>query len=389
MRLFIVCLLLFLCFSCQPSKQTSSTLPQDIVYIHSKDLKELSFIDPLQLIDSCSYIPLDNSILIGQVKNLQITDQYIFLVNNTNDSLYVFNLKGKFLNTIGTLGRGPQEYITLKSYCVSPDNDTVIIYDHYKLSFYTRDNHFIRSIDLAKHIPVKQYVSPVNSIYYAAPGKILFKHNMISGSKTFYSIYDYNLNQLEDIAQFPYVLSFSDPNSFIDLDFFRVTTWQNTLSCPIFYNDTIFTYSDAKLTPRFIIPAMKDKMISDRLIHQQDRKTQQEAMKVLFESGLYILHIYESEHYFFIIYNGKKACELIWNKEQHKGLLIQSCKTFWNVTYAPLAVPAYAILNDRPFFDSQGNRFFPIPESTQKIKAQITEDDNPVIVFYHLKPEGF
>ena len=273
MRLFIVCLLLFLCFSCQHSKQNSNTLQQDIVYIHSEDLKKLSSIDPLQLIDSCSYIPLDNSVLIGQVKNLQITDQYLFLVNITNDSLYVFNLKGKFLNTIGTLGRGPQEYITLKSYCVSPDNDTVIIYDHHKLSFYTRDNHFIRSVDLSKHIPIKQYVSPVNDIYYAAPGKILLKHNMITGSKTFYSIYDYNLNRLENIAQFPYVLSFSDPNSFIDLDFFRATTWQNTLSCPIFYNDTIFTYSADKLTPRFIIPAMKDKMISDHLIHQQDGKT--------------------------------------------------------------------------------------------------------------------
>ena len=82
------------------------TVPRniDVTRISKSDLQKVRSFDPTQLIDSCTYIPLETSdrILIGRVKQLKITDKYIFLVNSENDSLYVFNRQGKFLNTIGT-----------------------------------------------------------------------------------------------------------------------------------------------------------------------------------------------------------------------------------------------------------------------------------------------
>jgi hypothetical protein len=126
MRLLFFCLFACFLFNCG-----HPTVPRniDVTRISKSDLQKVRSFDPTQLIDSCTYIPLETSdrILIGRVKQLKITDKYIFLVNSENDSLYVFNRQGKFLNTIGTRGRGPREYRSIQSYCFPPQADTVII----------------------------------------------------------------------------------------------------------------------------------------------------------------------------------------------------------------------------------------------------------------------
>ena len=96
MRLLFFCLFACLLFNCG-----HPTVPRniDVTRISKSDLQKVRSFDPTQLIDSCTYIPLETSdrILIGRVKQLKITDKYIFLVNSENDSLYVFNRQGKFL----------------------------------------------------------------------------------------------------------------------------------------------------------------------------------------------------------------------------------------------------------------------------------------------------
>ena len=88
MRLLFFCLFACFLFNCG-----HPTVPRniDVTRISKSDLQKVRSFDPTQLIDSCTYIPLETSdrILIGRVKQLKITDKYIFLVNSENDSLYV------------------------------------------------------------------------------------------------------------------------------------------------------------------------------------------------------------------------------------------------------------------------------------------------------------
>ena len=86
MRLLFFCLFACFLFNCG-----HPTVPRniDVTRISKSDLQKVRSFDPTQLIDSCTYIPLETSdrILIGRVKQLKITDKYIFLVNSENDSL--------------------------------------------------------------------------------------------------------------------------------------------------------------------------------------------------------------------------------------------------------------------------------------------------------------
>ncbi len=89
MRLLFFCLFACLLFNCG-----HPTVPRniDVTRISKSDLQKVRSFDPTQLIDSCTYIPLETSdrILIGRVKQLKITDKYIFLVNSENDSIINF-----------------------------------------------------------------------------------------------------------------------------------------------------------------------------------------------------------------------------------------------------------------------------------------------------------
>ena len=81
MRLLFFCLFACFLFNCG-----HPTVPRniDVTRISKSDLQKVRSFDPTQLIDSCTYIPLETSdrILIGRVKQLKITDKYIFLVNS-------------------------------------------------------------------------------------------------------------------------------------------------------------------------------------------------------------------------------------------------------------------------------------------------------------------
>ncbi|MEG2191462.1 MAG: 6-bladed beta-propeller [Bacteroidales bacterium] len=102
-----------------------------------------SFIDK---ISGITLIPLEtnDSLFIGADNELIMADGEYYLVNlEANNKVFRFSAQGKFLNSIGTKGRGPGEYLGLKNAQIV--GDTVIIYSRPQmiLNFYTKDGIFI------------------------------------------------------------------------------------------------------------------------------------------------------------------------------------------------------------------------------------------------------
>lgn len=62
--------------------------------------------------DSISYIPLEtnDSCLIAKVKDIQMTDSFIFVLDQKQPVIFVFNQNGQFVNKIDRQGQGPGEY---------------------------------------------------------------------------------------------------------------------------------------------------------------------------------------------------------------------------------------------------------------------------------------
>lgn len=67
-----------------------------------------STIDLVDIIDTVMYVQFDDNILLGGISNLVLTDS--FIIGTTKYGILKFDAEGHFLNTIGNIGQGPEEY---------------------------------------------------------------------------------------------------------------------------------------------------------------------------------------------------------------------------------------------------------------------------------------
>ncbi len=68
-----------------------------------------STIDLMDIVDTVMYVQFDDSILLSGIGNLVLTDS--FIIGTTNKyGILKFDSEGYFLNTIGSIGQGPEEY---------------------------------------------------------------------------------------------------------------------------------------------------------------------------------------------------------------------------------------------------------------------------------------
>jgi hypothetical protein len=82
-----------------------------------------------EIADDISYVPLDNSFPIGVVyENIEFINNSIYL-SARDIGILVFNKEGKTLKKIGSVGRGPGEYIVNFLFTVDQKTETVYVWD--------------------------------------------------------------------------------------------------------------------------------------------------------------------------------------------------------------------------------------------------------------------
>ena len=123
-------------------------------YIDKNQSYEKKSIDVHTLAEVVDYIPLetpDDGLIPKsdtRVESILATATEVFIVSL--NKIFRFGRNGKFLNTIGRIGEGPQEYVTLIDMVLNRTKKEVIIYDGGKqsLMIYAYDGSFLRSIPL-------------------------------------------------------------------------------------------------------------------------------------------------------------------------------------------------------------------------------------------------
>lgn len=108
-----------------------------------------------RIADSITYIKLetDTNCLIKDVRQLEIYQNRIFVRNGDQD-LFVFSITGKFLNKIGTRGKGPGEYIHAYGFTVDTVHQTIFLLDNTRIVGYDYQGNFT-----GLEIPLKNHES--------------------------------------------------------------------------------------------------------------------------------------------------------------------------------------------------------------------------------------
>jgi hypothetical protein len=100
---------------------------------------------PLETKDNC---------LISKISQMEIKDDKIFILDCKLNSLYVFNINGKFLNRIGNIGKGPGEYIRPRYFFLDKREKLVKVFDApmTKLMSFDYTGKFVKEIRLKKYL---------------------------------------------------------------------------------------------------------------------------------------------------------------------------------------------------------------------------------------------
>lgn len=113
-----------------------------------KSIGSIELVNLSEVAKSIDYIPLEtnDSALISNISKIICENDKIYVTDNS-DKLYIFDLNGKYLKTLNRKGRGPQEYVILRSFKVDEKTGEIFVLDSKgDILIYNSDLNFVRNI---------------------------------------------------------------------------------------------------------------------------------------------------------------------------------------------------------------------------------------------------
>lgn len=135
-------------------------------------------------------IPLETTeeSLIGEIEKVKLHDSCFFVEDRTQKAILIFDWKGKYLNKISRLGRGPGEYVNILDFDV---------YDGFVCVF-SGSGYVLRYDTSGKFIDQMEVDDAYCSMLVAGRDSILLFANNISNSKLNYRLLDWKTGGVLD-----------------------------------------------------------------------------------------------------------------------------------------------------------------------------------------------
>jgi len=166
-------------FSCN-SNETSRDINNPKYEVDIDALKKKDFATTSSYFKSVRPIFLETSenCLIQSINEIQVTDDYIFILDYKYERLYCFDKEGKFVRKIGNLGSGPGEFSSITDFTIDKDG-TIYTVDWHRIHSYTLSGEYISSFEL-KNIGFVGHIQVVGDFLYLyfQPERILLDKDL-------------------------------------------------------------------------------------------------------------------------------------------------------------------------------------------------------------------
>jgi len=233
------------------------------------------------------YIPLETRTesLLDEVVKVTLADSFIFV--SDVKKLLQFDRQGRFIRQIGSIGRGPGEYISVSDFSVDNRKEVVYIYST------NSDNMLIFNF---KGNFIKSFMFKATSIQFEADSLSRFMFHLI------------NLGKKEGIESYSWLLSDIDGNIILRISYsldleYKLGRFGSPRSPLYLYNgdfhfmeygiDTLYCLNNYNKKPYAVFSLGDFKMDSDIQIHSPDDY-------VKYEKDLWIYDVLEDQNFLYL-----------------------------------------------------------------------------------------
>jgi hypothetical protein len=320
--------------------------------------------------------------LVSAIEKMDFDDGKIFF-KDSNKKVFVFNEQGKFLNTIGQIGPGPDEHYSIYDFYLDKKNKQVCIFDIYKSAIYSYT--YSGKIVKKKNIYEPNFKN-ISSIHLVNDNTLLLTKDNSHESK--YNFCLVRGNSYSDLCCFiPFLLTGEMPLSFRLSH--KVSQYRSNTFISAFISDTIYKYDAVKNS---IVADMvfwgKHRSMTAKDVTGKELRTGMDALAIAREKNLSYglsLLVMTKKHMHFTFETRDDVKRVFWDLETRKGRIseiINDSQINNYFTYLisstedafVCAIPAYIFI-EADWTENESAR----------IAAQNTdEEDNPIIAFYYI-----
>lgn len=253
-----------------------------------------------EIADDIAYIPLENSFPVGPIYNVKFINKAIYF-SSKNAGILVFDREEKTLRRIGTVGRGPGEYLFNSNFTVDEQTGEVYILDRGDIiKVFSRTGQFIRSFPLQNN-GVSDAIEIYNSKLFVSYA--IQSENVASKWIVFDTLGNLIKKKERDIPSFTANYGSTETiYKFENLIFY----WNN-------YIDTVFSVlPDLRTKPSFIISPGEQRPPRSKLSIQQ----------LMQNKFLNLSKIFETNRFFVLRYFFNKTTLALIDKNNFETFLV-------------------------------------------------------------------
>ncbi len=244
-----------------------------------------------EIADDITYIPLENSFPISLIYPPRYFINNSIYLSALNSGVIVFDRTGNYIRTIGSVGRGPGEYVHCSNFTVDDKNETVYVLDSRTIKVFSKTGNFQRSI------PLEKSGNGVESIEFYNSNLFLSFHPQYEDVKNDWIILDTlgNLINAKKRTDQPFAVNWGLGGGMYKLEN-KIYLWNP-------WRDTIFSIlPDLSYRPSFLFASWENRVPKSTITDLSQFKTYNTPNSV-FETSHYLVCSYT--------YNGKIMLALI------------------------------------------------------------------------------
>jgi hypothetical protein len=349
------------------------------------------------LMDDIFYVKLETTgkNLIGQISQLLfVQDRMIVVDADISKSITVYDMSGKYLNSIGQFGPGPEDYTYIAHVTLSYDSSMVIVNDlgSKHLKYYSVDGHFIKAGNMLYPFSPFEFMTDNVIVSHNSSGNPVDKRD--PSCKPCLAVINLSENSLV----------YSASQSFYREEFTRTSHFPvRKYGGKIFYNpsfsDTVYLVTSDGLYPRYhftlkgIKPLTVNEHITNKIIDEYnalypvfygDIIELEDAVYFRYSEGM---ASWRSPWFRFFMYSKARSRVFCCN-----GVLHNPFFYFWSIPVARYR-ENYIVVDIRPDGiipkkDALYHLIENLPPDKKgmldELYRDLTEDDNPVLFFYRV-----